>query len=133
MSHDVKRILVAEDNPALSQVVCFNLESAGFQVTTALNGREALERLDDQRFDLVITDQQMPEMTGWDLCKHMRQDATHVDTPVIFLTAKRLELDLTRLRDELGVVATFAKPFSPRELIGAVEACFATAPEPSHG
>jgi CheY-like chemotaxis protein len=133
MSHQVKRILVAEDNPALSQVVRFNLERAGFQVTTAGNGREALERLNGQSYDLVITDQQMPEMTGWDLCAQMRQAAAHADTPVIFLTAKRLELDLARLKDEFGVVATFAKPFSPSELISAVEDCLAPAPEPSHG
>lgn len=133
MSNDVRRILVAEDNPALSQVVCFNLEQAGFQVTPAGNGREALELLNSQYYDLVITDHQMPEMTGWDLCAQMRKAAAHAQTPVIFLTAKRLELDLARLKRELGVVAAFAKPFSPSELVCAVEDCLASVAEPSYG
>lgn len=133
MSNDARGILVVEDNPALSRVVCFNLEQAGFQVTTAGNGREALELLNSRCYDLVITDHQMPEMTGWDLCARMRKAAAHAQTPVIFLTAKRLELDLARLKGELGVVAAFAKPFSPRELVRAAEDCLAPAPEPIHG
>lgn len=132
MSNEGKRILVAEDNPALAQVVRFNLTQAGFQVTTAENGREALELLNGGCYDLVITDQQMPEMTGWDLCAEMRKAADHAQTPVIFLTAKSLELDMTRLKNEFGVVAAFAKPFSPRELVGAVEDYLAPAAQPSH-
>jgi len=133
MSNNVRRILVAEDNLALSQVVCFNLQQAGFQVTAAGNGREALEFLNAGHHDLVITDHQMPEMTGWDLCVEMRKMAAHVQTPVIFLTAKKLELDLGQLKGEFGVVATFAKPFSPSELVCAVEDCLASVAQPSHG
>lgn len=133
MSNDVKRILVAEDNPALSHVVRFNLEQAGFQVTTAGNGREALDLLNEQRYDLVITDHQMPEMSGWDLCVEMRKTAACAHTPVIFLTAKRLELDLAQMKSELGVVAAFAKPFSPRELVCAVDELLVSVPEPCHG
>ena len=132
MSNDGKQILVAEDNPALSQVICFNLEQAGYQVTTAENGREAWELLNSQCYDLVVTDHQMPEMTGWDLCAQMRKAAAHAQTPVIFLTAKRLELDVAQLKRELGVVAVFAKPFSPSELVCAVKDCLASAAEPSH-
>ncbi len=127
MSEDVKRILVAEDNPALSEVTCFNLERAGYQVTAACNGREALELLQTESYDLIVTDHQMPEMTGWDLCIEMRKIATHAQTPVIFLTAKRLELDLSRLKDEAGAVLVFPKPFSPRELVRAVEDSIASA------
>jgi CheY-like chemotaxis protein len=129
MSHDVKQILVAEDNPALLEIMRFTLEQAGFQVTTAVNGREASELLDAQCYDLIITDHQMPELSGWDLCVRMREDTTHAHTPVIFLTAKSLELGAARLKDELGVVATFAKPFSPRELICTVKECLAPARE----
>ena len=132
MSNDVRRILVAEDNPALLQVVSFNLEQAGFQVTRAGNGRKAWELLNSQHHDLVITDHQMPEMTGWDLCVEMSKTSTHAQTPVIFLTAKKLEIDATQLKSEFGVVAVFAKPFSPRELVCAVEDLLAPAAQSSH-
>jgi CheY-like chemotaxis protein len=114
-------------------VIRFNLEQAGFHVSTAANGREALELLQDEGYDLVITDHQMPGMTGWELYTHMRQAANHAQTPVIFLTAKMLEPELARLTRESAVAASFAKPFSPSELVCAVEEHLAPAPEPTHG
>ena len=127
MPGDPKHILVAEDNPALLHVVRFTLEKAGFQVAVARNGRQAWEFLEEQCYDLVVTDQQMPEMTGLDLCARMRQTARHAQTPVVFLTAKGLELDSVRLKEELGVVALFPKPFSPRRLVRAIEDHFGSA------
>jgi CheY-like chemotaxis protein len=71
----------------------------------------------------VVTDQQMPEMTGCELCERLRQDERYREIPIIMLTAKGLELELPRLRDELGITATFLKPFSPNEIVQAVEDC----------
>ena len=121
MAGNRKRILVVEDNPALASVVRFNLERAAFQATVARNGREAWERLESEEFDLVVTDHQMPEMTGCELCRRMRSHERHAETDVIMLTAKGLELELPRLREELGVVAVFPKPFSPIELVQAIQ------------
>ena len=75
MAKDKAKILVVEDNAALSGVVCFNLVRAGFQVTSVNNGRHALETLQKGNFDLVLSDQQMPLMTGIQLCEHIRQTA----------------------------------------------------------
>lgn len=116
-----KHILVVEDNAALASVVRFNLQRAGFQVTVASNGRVAMEAVEEQAFDLIVTDQQMPEMTGCEFCAKLRTLDEYRDTPVILLTAKGLELELPRLRDELGIAATFLKPFSPREIVKAVQ------------
>ncbi len=124
MTGGAKKILVAEDNLALAGVLKFNLERAGFQVTVAKNGREAWDFAQNELFDLVVTDHQMPELTGVELCQRMRQDERYAQTPVIMLTAKGLELDLARLRDELGVAAALPKPFSPIEVIAAIEDCF---------
>lgn len=121
MSNEDKHILVAEDNAALASVVRFNLERAGFQVTVAHNGRAAWEAVQDETFDLVITDQQMPEMTGCEFCAKFRSVDRFRDTPVIMLTAKGMELELPKLKAELGIAATFLKPFSPREIVAAVE------------
>ncbi len=120
MSSERKRILVADDNPALSSVVRFNLQRAGFAVTVARNGLEAWNHLERNSFDMVVTDHQMPEMTGCELCERMRGDSRHAETPIIMLTAKGLELELPRLQEELGVVAVFPKPFSPVELVKAI-------------
>ena len=67
------KILVCEDNSALSGVVTFNLVRAGFEVTAVSNGQLALEALHKDSYDLVLSDQQMPLMTGIQLCEHVRQ------------------------------------------------------------
>jgi CheY-like chemotaxis protein len=122
-----KKVLVAEDNPALSGVVRFNLQRAGFDVAVARNGREAFQAACQTAFDVVLTDQQMPEMTGTELCVKLRRRQEYSETPIIMLTAKGLELDLDYLREELGVSAALPKPFSPTELISLVEECLAGA------
>jgi CheY-like chemotaxis protein len=121
MDNAEKHVLVAEDNAALLSVIRFNLERAGFQVTTAANGSIAWDYAQGQQFDLVITDQQMPEMTGCEFCTLLRSVADYRDVPVIMLTAKGMELELPKLKAELGISATFLKPFSPKEIIQSVE------------
>jgi CheY-like chemotaxis protein len=119
------KILVVEDNAALSGVICFNLVRAGFDVTSATNGRAGLEALQKGNFDLVLSDQQMPMMTGIQLCEHIRQLPAHRKTPFILLTAKCMEIDLVKLQQQPGVSAALPKPFSPSELITCIEECLA--------
>jgi len=71
------KILVCEDNVALSGVITFNLVRAGFEVTSVGNGRLALDALEKGSFDLVLSDQQMPMMTGIQLCENLRQLPAH--------------------------------------------------------
>jgi two-component system, chemotaxis family, chemotaxis protein CheY len=118
---DKATVLVCEDNVALSGVICFNLVRAGFEVTSVPNGRLALEKLEKGRYDLVLSDQQMPMMTGVQLCESMRQLPGHKHTPFILLTAKCMEIDLPRLRQKLGITAALPKPFSPSELVNCIE------------
>ncbi len=121
MTQTSHRILVAEDNAALASVVRFSLESAGYQVEVARNGRLAWELFDEQPFDLVVTDQQMPEMTGIELCEHITASRGAMSVPIILLTAKGLELDLPHLRNTLGISAAYAKPFSPAQVVQTVQ------------
>lgn len=123
MQDNCRRVLVVDDNPAMTYVIRFNLSRAGFSVSTARNGLEGWELIQRQQFHLVITDQQMPVMDGLEFCRRIRQINTYCSVPVIMLTAKGLELDLPRLTDELGITAVFPKPFSPSELVQAVENC----------
>jgi CheY-like chemotaxis protein len=125
MSNQKARILVCEDNVALSGVICFNLVRAGFDVTSVANGRLALEALEKATFDLVLSDQQMPMMTGIQLCENLRQLPAHRATPFILLTAKCMEIDFVRLQQKLGVSAALPKPFSPSELVNCIEEALA--------
>ena len=121
MTTGARHILVAEDNAAMAGVIRYNLEKAGFEVTLARCGKTAWQLLESQSFDLVVTDFQMPGITGGELCQRIRQDERLAQLPVILLTAKGLELDLSWYKDELGVSDVMAKPFSPRELTLVVQ------------
>jgi len=115
-----KHILVAEDDPRVARVIRFTLERAGHAVTVAGDGKEAWRHLEDDTFDLLLTDQRMPEMTGSELCQQIRQDARLADMPVIMLTGNGYEDDNIYLREDLGVAMVFCKPFNPVELVAAI-------------
>lgn len=119
-SPEARRILVAEDNPALAAVMRFHLERAAFQVDVARDGLEAWERLQRVDYALVITDQQMPHLSGCEICRRMRQDPRLAGVPVLLVTAKRLELESSRIQEELGVREVLPKPFSVLGLMEAV-------------
>lgn len=113
------KALIVDDNVALARVTQFALSRAGFDARIAANGRKALEQAQAVQFDIVISDQQMPEMTGLELCRRLRAMAEYAATPIILLTAKGLELELPTLQRELEISAIFPKPFSPSEVVGA--------------
>jgi CheY-like chemotaxis protein len=121
------RILVCEDNGALSEIICFNLRRAGFEVTAVRNGQAALAALKRESFDLVLSDQQMPLMTGVQLCEAARNLPQHRHTPFILLTAKCMEIDVAMLQQTLGVTKALRKPFSPSELVHCIENALATS------
>ena len=127
MASDGKRVLLAEDDPATAALVRFNLEHAGFRVTVVRNGRLALQHAERNRVDLVVTDHQMPEMDGVEWCRRLRQHPDYAGIPIVFCTAKGMEIDPAELRDELGVADILFKPFSPAELVRALARCVAHA------
>jgi DNA-binding response OmpR family regulator len=111
-----KSILLAEDNRAIADVLRFNLQRAGFGVSVARDGAEAAALLQQDHFDLLITDYQMPRMSGEELCRQARRE--HDGDLLIFLcSAKGFELDINHLMKELDIRRVFFKPFSPREIV----------------
>jgi len=122
MNADSLKILLAEDNPVIADVLRFNLEHAGFQVTVATDGREATELIGRERFDAIITDYQMPHVSGEEFCRYARQDDRYSDVPIFLCSAKGFELDTNRMTEDLGITGVFFKPFSPREVIQTVQA-----------
>lgn len=115
-----KKILVADDEPHILHVVSMKLKNAGYEVLTAMDGEEALELCTTEAPDLVITDYQMPIMTGLELCKALRASEQTKDVPAILLTARGFDLEPAEMT-EAGITMVLAKPFSPREVLGHVK------------
>lgn len=114
------RILIVDDEPHIVQVVRLKLQNAGYDVITAGDGEEAFELAREAPPDLVITDFQMPYMTGLDLCRALARDPRTARVPVVMLTARGYALDDEDL--EIGNIRDVqSKPFSPRAILQRVE------------
>ncbi len=112
MSH---RILVVDDEPDITALVAYHLAKAGYRVSTAGNGVEALESARSERPDVIVLDLMLPGMSGYDVLTGLRERQETRDIGVIMLTARREEAD--RIRGlELGADDYLTKPFSPQEL-----------------
>ena len=110
------RILVVDDEPEAVELVEFNLRQAGYAVSTAVDGAEALKKARSQTPDLIVLDVMLPEMDGFEICKTLRGEGPTSRTPILMLTAKAAEIDRV-LGLELGADDYLTKPFSPRELL----------------
>jgi DNA-binding response OmpR family regulator len=115
------RILLCDDEIHILRVAEYKLRRAGYDVCCANNGLEAWEEITRQKPDLLVTDCQMPRLDGLGLCKRIRENLATRDLPIFMLTAKGYELSQQELRDQLGILAIIAKPFSPRELLHRVD------------
>lgn len=124
--NDKPKILLAEDNVALNGILCFNLKNAGFDVSGAKHGREAAELASQQQYDCIISDQQMPQMTGIEFCEFVRHELQNQEVPFILLTAKAFELDSHQLQNDLNVTDVIEKPFSPVAVVTAVKTILTT-------
>ncbi len=117
---DNKKLLLIDDDPNLILLVKDYLEFRGYNVVTAENGREALEILDDNVPDMIICDVMMPEMDGYSLVKHIREEPSTNRIPVLFLSAKGQSQDRVKGLNE-GADVYMVKPFEPEELVAQVE------------
>ena len=116
-----KRILIAEDDYVASMLLEFNLKKCGFDVISARDGEHAWQVLQQEAANLVITDQQMPGMSGLELCSRIRNHSRTQNVPVILITCKAWEFDAEALKESLDVAAVLEKPFSPRNLFALIE------------
>ena len=111
------KILVAEDSFALANLLEFVLSNAGFDVTLCRTGSAAWEAAQQQKFDLLLLDQQMPGMTGVEVLTAVRGQSPNEETTAFLCTAKTHELDLQTLHKTLNITGVFHKPFSPKDLV----------------
>jgi DNA-binding response OmpR family regulator len=114
------RILIAEDEPDIRELVAFTLRFAGHEVTTTSNGEEALHKAGEIIPDLILMDVRMPKMTGYDACRAMKQDANLKDIPVVFLSAKGQDSEI-QIGLEAGAEEYLLKPFAPDQLVDRVK------------
>lgn len=115
-----KRILAVDDDATALGALRQILSQKGYEVATAGNGPDALAVLEkDPAFDLIILDVAMPGMTGYEVCRHIRQDARVQDVPVIFLTAKGLLMDMAEGEDA-GSDLYLIKPVLATKLLNMV-------------
>jgi len=113
------KILIAEDERDIRELVTFTLRYAGHDVHQASNGEEALTMAKEIIPELILMDVRMPKMTGYEACRHMKADETLKHVPVVFLSAKGQETEIqTGL--EVGATDYILKPFAPDQLIKRV-------------
>jgi CheY-like chemotaxis protein len=113
------KVLVADDDAPIANVVAHKLRNAGLEVVVAMDGQEAYERALAERPDLIVTDLQMPGLSGLEVCARLAAELGRPGIPTILLTAKGFEVGPEAVRD-LPVRRVMTKPFSPRELMGYV-------------
>src|ERR687897_1903411 len=121
-------ILVVDDDPDISRFVEVNLRSAGYDVSVAGDGEEALERAADLRPDLVLLDVMMPKLDGFEVAQRLRRDPRTSSSSIIMLTAKALSSDKV-LGLSSGADDYIIKPFDPVELVARVKGTLRRARE----
>jgi len=120
------RIIVADDDLDICELLEMKLRQSGYDVHTALGGEQALEMIRSVRPHLVILDIMMPVMSGMDVLRQMRSEPAIADIPVILMTAKRQENDVDT-GFALGVVDYIIKPFNLKDLVAQVESVISGA------
>lgn len=116
-----EKILIVEDEKEIADLIAYTLKKENFDVTIALDGETALQKLSEESFDLVILDLMLPKIQGLEICKIIRNNPKMQKTGIIIVTAKGEEYDrITGL--ETGADDYITKPFSPRELLARIKA-----------
>ena len=117
--NDSKKILVVDDDPYILMSLEFLMKKNGYEVMVARNGTEALDLVEKQLPDIVLLDIMMPDVDGYEICRHIKKANRLKHTKVVFMSAKSKEADIQKGYD-LGASLYITKPFSTRELVKKV-------------
>lgn len=115
----MRKILIAEDDRDIRELVTLTLTFHGFEVVSAENGAMAVELAPTDDFDLILMDVRMPKMTGYEACRAIKAQDRTKDVPVIFLSAKGQEAEI-ETGFEVGAAQYILKPFAPQELVDTI-------------
>jgi DNA-binding response OmpR family regulator len=119
-----KRVLLADDDPALRRLIGTTLGTVDFELLQAVDGEEALRISREQRPQLVLLDVNMPKMDGFEVCRRLKAEPETAGIKVVILSARGAEVDRAQGR-EVGADDYFIKPFSPVQLLNKVYALLA--------
>ncbi len=119
MSSSLGRVLVVDDDSVIRQLITVNLELEGFEVDTAVDGQDCLDKVKQVAPDVITLDIMMPRLDGWEAAGRLRADPETAGIKVVLLSARAQEADLER-GSRMGVDAYLTKPFDPDELIEVV-------------
>ena len=115
-----KKLLFADDSASMRKVLGMHMKMNGFDVTVCEDGAAAFEKAKGDRFDIIITDMNMPNMNGIEFIKAVKQDETNKFTPIVMLTTENAE-DLRQQGQEAGAKVWLVKPFRPDQLLSVVK------------
>jgi len=115
-----RKVLVVDDEIHIVHVVAIKLRNNGFEVITAANGAEAFDLACEERPDIIVTDYQMPVMSGLELAEKIRENESTKNIPVILLTARSFAIEEEQ-QEYLRISQCLSKPFSPKELLRSIE------------
>lgn len=115
-----KSILIVDDSASMRQLVAFALEDAGYEVTQAVDGEDAISKASESRAEMVITDLNMPNIDGIELIRKLREKNEYRFTPIVMLTTESQETKKQEGR-QAGASGWIVKPFTPEQLIGVVK------------
>jgi DNA-binding response OmpR family regulator len=115
----VARVLIADDDPMILRLMDVALGAAGHEVTTAVDGRDALDQMQQANPDIIVLDGMMPELGGLEVLQTLKSDAATSTIPVVLMTARAEEDDIARGLD-LGASEYLVKPFPPKDLIDII-------------
>ncbi|MBU1356323.1 MAG: response regulator [Candidatus Edwardsbacteria bacterium] len=121
-----KKIMVVDDEPYIARVIKFKLEQEGYTVISANDGQSGLQKIKEEKPDMVLLDVMMPGLSGYEVCQKIREDAELAGIPVVILTAKGQERD----REQgltMGASDYITKPFSPNRLLELVKSMIGDA------
>lgn len=113
------KILVVDDEVNITQILEFSIGSEGYEVITAQNGEDAIDKARREQPDLIILDIMMPKIDGYEACRILKANPLTKNIPVVLLTAKGRDID-KRLGYEVGATDYIIKPFSPNKLVDRI-------------
>lgn len=118
------KILIAEDDQDIRELVTITLQFNGHEVVSAVDGAQAVEKAESESFDLILMDVRMPRMTGYEACRRLREMESTREIPIIFLSAKGQEAEI-QAGLQAGATQYILKPFAPDVLANRIDSVLA--------
>jgi two-component system, chemotaxis family, chemotaxis protein CheY len=115
-----KRILAVDDSISMRQMISFTLRESGYEVIEAVDGQDAISKAQNQSFDLIFTDQNMPNVDGLTLIQMLRDLPQHEKTPILMLTTEASD-EMKKMGRAAGATGWLVKPFDPQKLLDVVK------------